>query len=149
MIETAAVRSTRGRWRWRTGSSWTDWAREARFKIPVAVTQGVWGVLKPSKELETEGEDVAGRAWDMFTILLHAIRGAAGGDEVHFVPLFTQEPGRAALGVEMWAKCGPGDNAEPYKLISSSDAEGGVTCFCLNQVAWSRAERPLSGVRFR
>lgn len=95
----------------------TDWAREAGFKIPVAVTQGVWGVLKPSKELEAEGEDVAGRAWDMFTILLHAIRGAAGGDEVHFAPLFTQEPGREARGVPMWAKCGPGDNAEPVITV--------------------------------
>ena len=95
----------------------TDWAREAGFKIPVAVTRGVWGVLKPSKELEAEGEDVVGRAWDLFTILLHAIRGASGGDEVHFAPLFTQEPGQRAEGVEMWARCGPGDNAEPVITV--------------------------------
>lgn len=95
----------------------TDWAREAGFKIPVAVTRGVWGVLKPSKDLEAEGEDVAGRAWDMFTILRQAIRSAPGGDEVHFAPLFTQEPGRSAQGVEMWARCGPGDNAEPVITV--------------------------------
>ena len=95
----------------------TDWAREAGFKIPVAVTRGVWGVLEPSKELEAEGEDVIGRAWDMFTILLQAIRGASGGHEVHFAPLFTQEPGRRAEPVEMWAKCGPGDNGEPVITV--------------------------------
>jgi len=95
----------------------TDWAREAGFKIPVAVTAGVWGVLKPSKELEAEGEDVAGRAWDMFTILLHAIRGASGGDQVHFAPLFTLKPGERPEGVEMWAKSGPGDNMEPVITV--------------------------------
>ena len=95
----------------------TDWAREAGFKIPFAVTRGVWGVLNPSKELEAEGEDVVGRAWDMFTILLHAIRGASGGDEVYFAPLFTQEPGKQAVPVEMWSKCGPGDQAEPVITV--------------------------------
>ncbi len=94
----------------------TDWAREAGFKIPVAVTAGVWGILKPSKELEAEGQDVIGRAWDLFTILRHAIRGS-GGDEVHFAPLFTLKPGEGPQGVEMWAKCGPGDNAEPVITV--------------------------------
>lgn len=95
----------------------TDWAREAGFKIPVAVTRGVWNVLKPSKDLEAAGEDVVGRAWDMFTILLHAIRGASVGDEVHFAPLFTQEPGQPAEPVEMWSRCGPGDRAEPVITV--------------------------------
>lgn len=95
----------------------TDWSREAGFKVPVAVTRGVWGVLKPSKELEAEGEDVVGRAWDMFTILRQAIRGAAGSDSVHFAPLFTQEAGRAPEGVEMWARIGPGDDAEPVITV--------------------------------
>ncbi len=95
----------------------TGWAQEAGFKIPVAVTRGVWEVLKPSKELEAEGEDEAGRAWDLFTVLLAAIRGASGGDEVHFAPVFTREPGRAPVGVEMWAKAGPGDDAEPVITV--------------------------------
>jgi len=95
----------------------TDWAREAGFKLPVAVTQGVWCVLTPSKELAAEGQDVAGRAWDMFTILRHAIRGGGNTDTVYFAPLFTREVGREAEGVEMYAKCGPGDNAEPVITV--------------------------------
>ena len=95
----------------------TEWAREADFKIPVAVTAGVWGILKPSKELEAEGEDVVGRAWDMFTILRQAIRGELTGDEVHFAPLFTLRVGERAEPVEMWANCGPGDNAEPVITV--------------------------------
>ena len=88
-------------------------AREAGFKFPVAVTQGVWGVLNPSEELKAEGQDFNGRAWDMLTILRHAIRGAVRTDEVHFEPLFVLQPGRQPEGSRMWAKCGPGDAGEP------------------------------------
>ena len=95
----------------------TGWSQEAGFTIPVAVTTGVWGILKPSKELEAEGEDEVGRAWDMFTILRHAIRGVSGGDEVHFAPLFTLKAGERPQGVEMYAKCGPGDRGEPVITV--------------------------------
>lgn len=91
----------------------TELSREAGFKFPVAVTQGVWGVLNPSKELEAEGQSWKGRVWDMLTILRHAIRGAARTDEVHFAPLFIQQPGRPPATVELWAKAGPGDAGEP------------------------------------
>jgi len=95
----------------------SDIAREAGFKFPVAVTAGVWGVLNPSKELEAEGQSATGRAWDLLTILRHAIRGGSGGDEVHFAPLFVQEPGRSAVPVELWSKCGPGDQGEPVITV--------------------------------
>ncbi|MDE2291853.1 MAG: hypothetical protein KGL53_07200 [Elusimicrobia bacterium] len=95
----------------------SGWAEEAGFKIPVAVTAGVWGVLKPSAELEAEGEDEAGRAWDLFTVLQDAIRRAPGGDEAHVAPLFTLKPGEPPEPVEMWAKCGPGDDAAPVITV--------------------------------
>jgi len=62
----------------------SDLAREAGFRFPVAVTQGVWAVLNPTKELEGAGQDMAGRAWDMLTILRHAIRSASRTDEIRF-----------------------------------------------------------------
>lgn len=95
----------------------TNLAREAGFRHPVAVTQGVWAVLNPTHELEAVGQDMTGRAWDMLTILRHAIRRAFGGDEVHFAPLFTREPGRLPESVEMYAKCGPGDEGEPVITV--------------------------------
>lgn len=95
----------------------TSLAREAGFKFPVAVTQGVWAVLNPSDELKAGGQDFTGRAWDMLTILRHAIRAASRMDEVHFAPLFIMEPGQKALPVEQWAKCGPGDRGEPVITI--------------------------------
>ncbi len=95
----------------------TDLAREAGFRLPVAVTQGVWAVLNPTKELEEAGQDMTGRAWDMLTILRHSIRGASATDEIRFAPLFMREPGEKVEPVEMWAKCGPGDDAEPVVTV--------------------------------
>jgi uncharacterized protein DUF6573 len=95
----------------------TAWAREAGFTFPIAVTSGVWEVLKPSPELEADGEDVVGRGWDMLTILRESIRGAARTDEVHFAPMFTMMPGRKVEPVEMWAKCSPGDDGEPVITV--------------------------------
>ena len=95
----------------------SDLAREAGFRFPVVVTQGVWGVLNPTKELEAAGQDMAGRAWDMLTILSHGIRSASRTDEVRFSPLFVREPGQKVESVAMWAKCGPGDDSEPVITV--------------------------------
>ncbi|UPT75364.1 MAG: hypothetical protein M0D55_06660 [Elusimicrobiota bacterium] len=95
----------------------SDLAREAGYRFPVAVTRGVLGVLNPTKELEAEGQDMAGRAWDMLAILRYGIRSASRTDEVRFAPLFLREPGQKVEPVEMWAKCGPGDDAEPVITV--------------------------------
>lgn len=101
----------------------SDLAREAGFRFPVAVTQGVWAVLNPTKELESAGQDMNGRAWDMLTILRHGIRGASRTDEVHFAPLFLRESVQEAEPVEMWAKCGPGDDGEPVITVMMPDED--------------------------
>jgi hypothetical protein len=91
----------------------SEFAKEAGFKWPLAVTRGVWAILEPSAELKSEGQSWKGRAWDMFTILRYAIRRATQTDEVHFAPLFIREPGRQPVSVALWAKVGPGDDGEP------------------------------------
>ena len=95
----------------------SELAREAGFKFPVAVTQGVWEVLNPSAALKAAGQDWNGRTWDLLTILRHAIRSASNTDEIRFAPLFMREPGQKIEPVEMWAKCGPGDDAEPVITV--------------------------------
>lgn len=94
----------------------SDMAKEAGIKFPVAVTAGVFGVLNNT---EVPGQDLQGRAWDMFTIFKLAIRQSDGGDVVKFAPLFaTKTGGRPKLApVKMWAKCGPGDNMEPVITV--------------------------------
>jgi len=95
----------------------TGWAWEAGFRIPLAVTRSVWEILKPSIEPQAEGEDEAGRAWDMFTILRHTIQGTGRTDVVEFSPRFTMMPGHKLEPVAMLAKCGPGDQGEPVITI--------------------------------
>jgi len=95
----------------------SEWAREAGFRFPLAVTSAVWGVLKPGPDLAGEGQDVRGRAWDMLTVLRFSIAKASRADEVRFAPLFVQAPGRPARPCRMWAKCGPGDHGEPVITV--------------------------------
>lgn len=91
-------------------------AREAGFKIPLAVTDDVWDVVSP--ERMPSCQDWQGRAWDLLTILRLAInRTAPGATSIEFAPLFVMESGHAPKPVQMWALCSPGDNAEPVMTI--------------------------------
>lgn len=112
----------------------SELAREAGIKFPVAVSQGVFAILAPWEDgregdfnepkegqaLYGLGQSFEGRAWDLLTILLHAIRRSHGGDRVDFAPLFlmghkwTQDK---PMPVKMYALCGPGDNAEPVITV--------------------------------
>jgi len=92
-------------------------AREAGFKYPVAVTQGVWGVLNPTDGLKAAGQDLNGRTWDLLAILRHAIRSASSTDAVHFAPLFLRESGQKIEPIQMWGKSGPGDDGEPVITV--------------------------------
>ena len=94
----------------------SPWAQEAGFKYPVAVTEAVWDIIEPSEELQADGQDAVGRAWDLLTILHHGISRSAD-DEVHFAPLFVLKPASNAEPVAMYAKCGPGDDGEPVITI--------------------------------
>lgn len=91
-------------------------AREAGFRMPVAVTAAVWAILEPTPDLAAEGQDLQGRAWDMLTILRFAIRTATG-DRVEFAPLVVRKPGTPPEPVSMWALCGPGDEGEPVITV--------------------------------
>ena len=95
----------------------TKWAQEAGFRIPVAVTCGVWNILKPSEKQAANGEDATGRTWDMLMILRLSIRGAKHTDEIHFAPLFTMDSEQNRIPIKMWSKCGPGDHAEPVITV--------------------------------
>lgn len=93
----------------------TEWAREAGFSIPVALTRGVWELLEPPAGMPEE--DVAARAWDMLSALRDAIASVSGVDQVRFAPVFALERGAAARPVALWAKVGPGDRGEPVLTV--------------------------------
>lgn len=92
-------------------------AREAGFRFPLAVTQGVWSVIEPGRDLMKEGQSSIGRAWDLLNVLRAGLRAAQGGREVSFAPYFLREPGQPPHQVTMRAVSGPGDDGEPVITV--------------------------------
>ncbi|MDE2489317.1 MAG: hypothetical protein KGM24_00610 [Elusimicrobia bacterium] len=94
----------------------TQLAREAGFRWPLAVTQGVWAVVSPSPALKREGQSCLGRAWDLLNVLRAELRSVSGR-EVAFAPYFLSESGKAPRPVAMRAVSGPGDGGEPVITV--------------------------------
>ncbi|QDP51296.1 MAG: hypothetical protein Unbinned7913contig1002_51 [Prokaryotic dsDNA virus sp.] len=85
-------------------------AKEAGFKIPVAITPGVNALLNEEIENQnfgTNSTSYKGRAWDMLTILLYTIKRMNKPDNfVEFKPIFVRRRDRAESllwPVKMWA----------------------------------------------
>jgi hypothetical protein len=112
----------------------SELAKEAGFRFPVAVTSGVWAECVRVPEGVT-GQDETGRLWDVLTMLRFAI-ARQKRDATRIVPRFAL-PGQTAPGervdiavhvrnddgegdpplVQLYALCGPGDNAEPVITV--------------------------------
>jgi hypothetical protein len=102
--------------------------QQAGFKVPVAITRTAWaqtieagGIWKPDGEGEVlelkGGQSVTGRTWDLLWMLRAASGQAGSTDRVHFqVQVNVQGDGRRET-VNLWALCGPGDDAQPVITI--------------------------------
>ena len=102
--------------------------QQAGFKIPVAITRTAWaqtieagGSWKPDGDGEVlelkGGQSLTGRLWDLLWMLRPASRQAASTDRVYFqVQVDIDGDGRHE-GVNLWALCGPGDDAQPVITI--------------------------------
>ncbi len=96
----------------------SDLAREAGFKIPLAVTEAVYkDYLDPSHELIAEGQSFQGRTWDLLQILRFAAAVYPDRSEIHFKVLFVLTPGCPPEPVPLKALCHPGDEGEPVMTI--------------------------------
>ncbi len=96
----------------------SDFAREAGFMLPVAVTDTLYhGYLTPPLELAKEGQSLDGRLWDMLSVLRYAIKTTPVTDRLSFTVLFAQVPDAAPESVDLLAVCGPGDSGEPIITI--------------------------------
>ena len=95
----------------------SELAREAGFKLPVAVTCGVWAECVAVPE-GIAGQDETGRLWDILTMLRHAIAKSSGGDRVDFaLHVRNDNEERTPPLVSLYALCGPGDDAEPVVTV--------------------------------
>jgi hypothetical protein len=96
----------------------SDFAREAGFKLPVAVSDTLYhGYLTPPLELAKEGQSLNGRLWDTLSVLRYAIKSASATDRLSFTVLFAQVPDAEPEPVDLLAVCGPGDSGEPVITI--------------------------------
>jgi hypothetical protein len=91
----------------------TETAREAGFRIPVAVTRAVWDQYVAVPEGVT-CQDEAGRLWDVLFMLRFAIRTGDGGSETRY-RLHVRNDNREGDPplVELKAVCGPDDDGSP------------------------------------
>ena len=101
---------------------------QAGFKVPVAITRTAWtqtieagGSWRPEGEGEVlelkGGQSLTGRLWDVLWMLRVASGKAANSDRVHFQALVDAEGDGRRETVNLWALCGPGDDAQPVITI--------------------------------
>lgn len=88
----------------------SDRAREAGFRVPVAVTAALWEDITniPSGR---SFQDVEGRLWDVLWMGLRAIQNSKERGSTLRYSLVMPVGARTAYTVKL--VCGPGDNAEP------------------------------------
>ncbi len=87
-------------------------AREAGFKVPVAVTAAVWAdcVAWPAG---VAGQDETGRLWDVLYLAGWKARGHPEEQAVTFGILRVPPGGTEPTGVSLQLHVGPGDQGEP------------------------------------
>ena len=101
-------------------------AKEAGFKIPVAVTQAVWlDCVVWTKEDKKTCQDQEGRLWDVVYMANYAARNARDSQmikvELYRVPRQGKEV--EALPVELKLVISGGDNWEPVITISEPEED--------------------------
>jgi hypothetical protein len=102
----------------------SELAREAGFRMPVAITAAAWGLCVVVPHGVT-GQDETGRLWDVLWMLRYAIgRSERGLDEIRFC-LHVRNSDEESVPplVKLKALCGPGDDAEPVITILLPDED--------------------------
>jgi hypothetical protein len=102
----------------------TETAKEAGFKVPVALTQAVWAeyVLVPEG---VESQDEKARLWDILSMCRYGIAlGSSYKSKVLF-KLHVRNDNREGVPplVELKAVCGPNDDGSPCITIMNPDED--------------------------
>ncbi len=95
----------------------TEAARDAGFRVPVALTCGAWGACVSVPEGERDfGPSEAGRLRDVLDLLHLAIEEDDGGTRRRFGVRVRDGSGEVAV-VKLVAACGPNDDASPCVTV--------------------------------
>jgi hypothetical protein len=95
----------------------TATAKEAGFKIPVAITAGVFESLSPTEADKALGQDFEGRLWDVLHMLRLKARTQGGSLAEFRVYMQRARYGGKTHLEDFVAVVGPGDEAEPVMTI--------------------------------
>lgn len=101
----------------------TETAREAGFRVPVALTASVWAdVCDLSGQYVVAGQSPEGRLWDLLFMAVHAAGRRENRNASAFVYALIMPVGD---GNNYRAKChvGPGDGGEPVVTIMRPDED--------------------------
>jgi hypothetical protein len=99
-----------------------DMARQAGFKIPMAMTTTVWGQYVEVPEAVEGFQDIKGRLWDILWMASLAARQNRSTSELLFKVLVANDR-RGPREVTLKLHCGPGDQAEPVLTIMLPDED--------------------------
>jgi len=98
-------------------------AKEAGFKVPVAVTCGVWAQYVAVPE-GCEGEqDETGRLWDILFMTHWTIKQGNLGGDIVYVDFFAVTERKKQEKAKVKAMIHGGDNGEPVITIMLPDEE--------------------------
>ena len=90
-------------------------AKEAGFKVPVAVTEALYkGWIEPDEYSKRQGQSSSGRLWDVLMHLHFASKGATS-DTIFVNVVFAGKEGSKTVKIK--AVIGPGDTPDPVLTI--------------------------------
>ncbi len=93
-------------------------AREAGFKVPVALTVAVWAdCVVWDQEREGTHQDQSGRLWDLLYMAAFEARRRRNAQVVPFGLLRVPRRGSRPELIQLTMHIGPGDDAEPVITI--------------------------------
>jgi len=98
----------------------TETAREAGFRLPIALTAALWADIETLPE-RYAWQDVAGRLWDVLWMGIQAVRSSKFGGNTLFYGLHLPVGDTTAYRVKL--VCGPGDAAEPVLTLMRHDED--------------------------
>lgn len=94
----------------------TETAKEAGFRVPVAMTSAAWATCVEIPRGVT-GQDEAGRLWDVLTMLRYAGRGRAGEGSTVLFDVLVLNDAESPRPVRLKAVCGPDDDLSPCVTV--------------------------------
>lgn len=95
----------------------SETAREAGFRLPVALTSSAWAACVEWSDTEKAVQDQPGRLWDVVWMAAQAARRNSGADRTSFELLVVPRGGRRPQRTTLVLRIGPGDLAEPVITV--------------------------------